>query len=330
MIVYGWNSYLLKSVMPEEICMYNNQGDVTFEYRQKYFHLFWIPCFPLGKEWFVRQGGQLYHPNPDILETLRSLRAGGKREIWAWSIPLIIVAAVALYNISSAIDEQAYAKRMQANMGLLNEFFKDKKKTAPLDKKLSAINALVDSALEKDEYKEEPVDTSENSLYSLYFSAELTRMDSLKGYSKENTIVVTRFKDKSDRPSVLTDDYKTAFSKGSWSGYFSDTAVVFNELRKLDQYKYILVLKEYNRLAPLVFDKGYNSGYSFINASIIDIATGKIIKKFKLMTGNSEEITEYSYSGSNVSKAEWARNLDRDLKKNVMDEAYQYVFGKKP
>jgi len=328
MIVYGWNSYRLKTVTPEEIGIYNSQNDISFEYRQKYFHLFWIPCFPLGKIWSVRQGGQLYHPAPELMETLRSIRAGGKREIWAWSIPLLIVASVLLYNISSSLEEQAFAKRTQANMGILNEFFKDKNKTTPLDKKLTVINALVDSVLDKDEYKAEPVDTSESSLYSLYFTAQLTQLDSLKGYTEENTILIIKFHDKSDRPSILSDDYKTALNGGSWSGYQTDTGVVFSELRKLNNYKYILVLKEYNRLSPVILDKAFNTGYSFINASIIEIETGNVKKSFKMMTANSEEITEFSYRGSEVSKAEWKRNLERDLNKNVLMEAKKYVFGK--
>lgn len=61
-IVFGWNSFKIKSFDPYhfDLAKIPDSSDFTIEVRQKYFHLFWIPFFGIGKIWVLRKGKQLY------------------------------------------------------------------------------------------------------------------------------------------------------------------------------------------------------------------------------------------------------------------------------
>lgn len=60
-IVFGWYSFKIKSYKPKELGIEDEGNeDVTFEVRQKCFHLFWIPFFSLGKIYAIRRKGELY------------------------------------------------------------------------------------------------------------------------------------------------------------------------------------------------------------------------------------------------------------------------------
>jgi hypothetical protein len=329
MIVYGWNNYLLKSITPEELGIFaKDQPEMKFEYRQKYFHLFFIPFFPIGRFWAVKIAGQMYEPTPDALASLQSLRATGKKGVWAWSGILAIAAAVFFYNISSSIAEKQYQKDLAVNVAALSAFFREKEKTSPLAGKLHTMYNIIDSSFEKDEYEEKKIDTSYDNLIKLYFDAQLTHVDSLTGYNETNTFLASRFHGTDDEEvSIISNDTEEALKNGKWQSGYGDTSNVFAELRNLQNYRHVLLLKEYNRVAPGISDSNYISGYSFVKAYIINIASGKVTKTFRLMTGNSDRVSHMSISGKTDATG-WRRILDGDLKRNVLDAARKYVFGK--
>ena len=330
MILYGWNSYVLKSVSLVDLgIVTNEQTDTKIQYRQKYFHLFFIPCIPIGRMWAVRQAGQLYEVNPDILSRLDQVDKRNKNWIWAWTGPLLGIAIWIIASISSNIEEKAYQTRMEQGKVVLSSFFKDKSKTAPLQQKLQSMNTMIDSSLSSVLYQENEIDTSEDALVLLYLQIAATQMDSLTGYDKNNTLVITEFHRRGGHTEVISSDCQSSLEAGEWKGYYSDTASVFAELHNLETYKYILVLKEYSRLTPVTDGSGYNSGYSLVKGKLLSIETGKQIKEFNIMAANSDEIKYYSSSKSSgsTSSADLRRNLESDLDKNVMKEANKYVFG---
>src|SRR5687768_13355251 len=106
MIVFGWNTYLLKSISPAELGVRTNQN-TTIEYRQRYFHVFFIPFFPIGRFWSVRQAGQLYQPSGDLEQALQHVRPGGKNRVWAWSGPLLGIVIYFIFSISNTLEENA-------------------------------------------------------------------------------------------------------------------------------------------------------------------------------------------------------------------------------
>ncbi len=106
-IVWGHNNFRLKTVQPHEIGLFDESfKNVSFELRQKYAHLFWIPFFPLGKVWTVNKGdGKKYVCHQDIVHMLNQLQLGrSKASIFAWSGFLLIIAGVIIYNIMEQVQ----------------------------------------------------------------------------------------------------------------------------------------------------------------------------------------------------------------------------------
>jgi hypothetical protein len=223
------------------------------------------------------------------------------------------------------MEERAYQNRVENNKAMLTAFFQDKNKTAPLHNKLNKMNSMIDSSLSKVTYEDKAIDTSMNKLLMLYLDINMTQKDSLTGYNQNNTYVVSYFPSTNNLKEIINEDSKAALDAGDWKGY-SDTSSVFSELRKLEQYKYILVLKEYNRVEPMLEKDSYISGYSLVKGRLLSIETGKELANFKVMAANSEKVSHYSYSGSSSSSTQLRSTLKYDLEKNVLKEAYKYVF----
>jgi hypothetical protein len=332
MIVYGWNSYLLKSVSLVELgIITNDTPDTNIEYRQKYFHLFFIPFFPIGRIWVVRQGGKMYDVAPEIKDRLNHVETATKHKIWAWSGLLLALGALLIYNISNSIEEKAYKARMEKDKAVLVAYFKDKARTAPIAQKLTTMNTMVDSSMSSIQYEDKKIDTSIDVLVALYLQAAATRTDSLIGYDEDNTITISQFHSNSDRQEIMNKEYQTSLEAGDWRGYYADTASVFEQIRKLEKYKYILLLKEYNRVDPHVENDIFTSGYSFVKAKILSIETGKLVKEFTVIGGNSDKVNYFTQSNSSQARsdADLARTLEGDLDKNVIKEVNEYVFHKK-
>ena len=325
-ILFGWNSYLLKSIAPIELGLSaNDLPNTRIEYRQRYFHLFFIPLFPIGRIWTVRKEGKLYEPSEQLELALAQVQLGRLPGVWAWSGILLGLAAWIFISISNRIEENRYQKYTKNNKEALVAFFQDKNKTTPLSIKLNAMNNLIDSTLSTINYEDKVIDTSLSALLVLYADAKLTQYDSLTGYNEKNTFVVSEFPHSKEREPVINESIRNSVMAGEWKGYFSDTSSVFSEVRKLNQFNSILVLKEYNRIEPQALEDGYTSGYSFVIAILVDIETGKMLKKFRVMSSNSEKVTQFSIQGASASSL--VSTLNRDLKMNVLKDAQNYVFG---
>jgi hypothetical protein len=75
-LVFGWNSFRQKSYEPHELGLAPQPGIAyTIELRQKYFHLFWIPFFPIGKKWCIRQGSKLFELPIEEEERLKNTQS---------------------------------------------------------------------------------------------------------------------------------------------------------------------------------------------------------------------------------------------------------------
>jgi hypothetical protein len=330
MILYGWNNYLLKSVQPHELGVYKNEvADIQIQYRQKYFHLFFIPVFPLGRFWAIRQGGKLYEPSPEMRVALGSVDVKTKHTLWAWSGIFLVLGAMFIYNISEGLAERSSKKRSAEHAALLAAFFKDPGNTKPLASKLRSINYLVDSSVNDEEYEKKAIDTGALALLTLFLDIKRTQTDSLDGFSKTNTFVFTLLDHKKNKGELPGDQIKTALSEGTWSGY-SDTGSVFRSLRQLRDYKYVLVLKEYNRLRPTLQQDRFSSGVSLVDAYVMSIEDKSILHKFKVLGTNSDSVSHFTFrrrgEQGNVSSTQWSSVLENDLNKNVVKEAFEYIF----
>lgn len=103
-IVFGWNSFTLKSRTPAEAGLPNTDEKISaFELRQKYFHIFYIPLFPIGQQWAARKDGKLYNV-ASLLETHLNLQPVSKRTPWyTFTGPILIIAGLLIYGISEKV-----------------------------------------------------------------------------------------------------------------------------------------------------------------------------------------------------------------------------------
>ena len=92
MIVFGHNNFKIRSISPREIGIPETAGQqkITIEVRQRYFHLFWIPFFPIGKIYGIRKQGDsnLYEVPPQIKNAVLS-KVDVKTPWYSYSIFII-------------------------------------------------------------------------------------------------------------------------------------------------------------------------------------------------------------------------------------------------
>jgi hypothetical protein len=108
-IVFGHNNFIVKSVSPTELGILNAEfAHCSFELRQKYGHLFWIPFFPMQQFWVLRKpNGNLYECPTEIEDQLERIRPKGM-SVFAFAGPIIGLAAMILIPIYGQFQEMQY------------------------------------------------------------------------------------------------------------------------------------------------------------------------------------------------------------------------------
>ena len=109
MIIYGLNNFLIKTFRAFDLgLVLNYSDDFDVEVRQKYFHLFWIPFFGLGKIWCIRRGKDLYDLPNGMKEQINQSSLGVKSPFYTYT-GLILVGFLFLFsNIQSTIDQKEF------------------------------------------------------------------------------------------------------------------------------------------------------------------------------------------------------------------------------
>lgn len=126
MIVFGWNSFKLNACRPSQLGLPDVlDQDFNLERRQKYFHLFWIPFFGIGKIWALRKRSddQLYEPNEAILKYLNGLAIQEKTPWYTFSLPLLLLAGGIFFFISSSISAYTSQKEHERYIASRNVRF---------------------------------------------------------------------------------------------------------------------------------------------------------------------------------------------------------------
>jgi hypothetical protein len=93
-VLFGWRSLTLQSFKPSEIGLSADlDAQMSFQHRQKYFHVFWIPCFPIGQVWVMRKANDSHHyAVPEETQKLLWVRAPDMGTPWyTFGVPLIAV-----------------------------------------------------------------------------------------------------------------------------------------------------------------------------------------------------------------------------------------------
>ena len=122
MIVWGHNNFLLKTVQPSDLGIFDKSyNGITFELRQKYGHLFWIPFIPIGKIWVMRKGDKHMYQCPNNIERTLEQQFNARTSVWAWSGPLLLIGGFILFGISSTIEQAQREKRNKESFSKTND-----------------------------------------------------------------------------------------------------------------------------------------------------------------------------------------------------------------
>lgn len=100
MIVYGWKATSIGAAHPMDKCEHcGQQNGMEMHVFQKYFHVFWIPFFPIGKTGVSQCNHckQVLKPNEMKGNTklnYENLKQTSKSPLWVWSGGAVIAAFV--------------------------------------------------------------------------------------------------------------------------------------------------------------------------------------------------------------------------------------------
>ncbi len=126
MIVFGWNTFKLASFKPSSVDLPKEMDtQVTIERKQKYFHLFWIPFFPIGQVWTIKKKGDsnTYEPTTAINQYLDSLQLTYKTPWYTFALPLLAMAIGVIYFVQSEIKSYQWKKQYEADQIVKKEQF---------------------------------------------------------------------------------------------------------------------------------------------------------------------------------------------------------------
>jgi hypothetical protein len=127
-IVFGWNSFLLGRFSPIDLGIYQIEAaGYNFELRQRYFHIFFIPFFSLGKMWVIRKEGRLLAVPPELKLQIEA-SAIRRKTPWYTFVGLLLTAVISLgFFISNLNESRKYHESVIAGFN---------KGTAVLEEKL--------------------------------------------------------------------------------------------------------------------------------------------------------------------------------------------------
>jgi len=141
MIVFGWNHFRLKSFSAQELGLSQGHDQrYTIELRQKYFHLFWIPFFGIGKKWTIRKDNKLYEMPAEHAAYLDSQNYKLRTPWYTFSGPILLVSIFLFWNISEQVDAARYRREAKNNF----------------EKQIKGLDRLYLAAASSDYYKLQP------------------------------------------------------------------------------------------------------------------------------------------------------------------------------
>jgi hypothetical protein len=106
-ILFGWRRFRLKSFTFQELNLPELEQfpNATFQVVQSYFHLFYIPVFPMGKRYDLVMNKQLYHVPPSLMKMVNPEQVNVRGKWYAWSLPILVLLIMASVKISDVVKQ---------------------------------------------------------------------------------------------------------------------------------------------------------------------------------------------------------------------------------
>lgn len=330
MIVFGWNSFLIKSYILRDFGFVETHlAYERIEHRQKYFHLMFIPFFPIGRFWAVRIDGKLYHPSAEIVSVLNSTKTNNKNAIWSWSGVFAVLLGIFIVSMSEKMTEARYRKQSEERSKNMAAMLQTNSDINPVLNKIEKIDQLTDSLLSLPVAKQKPIDTSESAMLSLFFKIIQTQKDSIHGVNDTNNLVIASFDDPlTGSPYISQGDFEMLKTR-QYNGGYMDTSAFGNMLRRIKGYRYLTLVREYNRVDGQIIGKNaYAPGYLLSDVYIMDIEKGKLISQFKSLGSNEDTVSTIVYGETTGAREQFNRELNYDLIRNSIKTITEYIYGK--
>jgi len=95
-IIFGHKHFKIKEINPQELGLPDDY-DYHIEIRQKYFHIYWIPFFGLGKIWAIRRNGELYELPNEYHHLIQERQIEVKSPWYTYTLCILILLGFMIY-----------------------------------------------------------------------------------------------------------------------------------------------------------------------------------------------------------------------------------------
>jgi hypothetical protein len=118
LLVFGVRHFTMKTYNPAEIGLTDpSWNNVRFEAVQKYFHMMYIPFFPVGKFIGVRTNGNLYHLTPQVASQIDQQSLLRKTPWYSFIGPIIMMLVLIIASINSMVSDHNYTVMKNERIG---------------------------------------------------------------------------------------------------------------------------------------------------------------------------------------------------------------------
>ncbi|AEA45769.1 hypothetical protein [Fluviicola taffensis] len=106
-ILFGWNRFRLKSFTFQELNLPELEQfpNATFQVAQSYFHLFYIPVFPMGKRYDLVMDKKAYHVPPSLMKMVDTEQIKVRGKWYAWTLPILVILITLGIQINHVVKE---------------------------------------------------------------------------------------------------------------------------------------------------------------------------------------------------------------------------------
>lgn len=359
MIIYGTNSYVLKSFTPQELGLYTSEYEkYHFQKILKYFHLYWIPLFPTGSEYVFSKAGSSdkFHAPEGFRQLMQAHNVPWWKHLGGFALPLLALFGFGTYSASNSMDEARYQKREMAQKMEVKKLATDTVNQKAYARKVNGVYQLVSKNYEEHTEQFSKIDTSLSNVLSLLFKARMSVTDTTTNFTDSNTFIYHSIFDNythNDKNEVdlenidvewnsngvskdVCDWYKSGMPKEAIEKFYPSSFMAANNVIK--NKKFVAVMRVNGIAMPKVFREAianrktnsynkkenaaapaYESGYASANVYVYDLETKKQMFQFKIFAHNSETISTYGQRGENIS-SQLEINLYSDLGYNLVKE----------
>jgi len=261
MIVFGWYAFLIKSFTQEQlrIVLQNFEG-AQFEVRQKVAHVFWIPIFPIGKQYVMRLNGEKYEMPGTVISAIKDYEEV-KTPWYSFALPILALVAYAVFTLNIKWENHQYHVRQEV---------KFEKSVANLEHDLAN---LTDNHFIK-------IIDSHSRYTSRDFFLDVIKVENDLVYCFE---VKTGQRDSYANIAYLLESYSAAFN--------IDTIKI--PLKKLQKayYKDYDVFTNHKFVGQQLFNKAYDDHFYYIDK--IEFLDGLIVSRSSIGTIDISNKTVY-------------------------------------